>query len=59
MSAARGYNWDFLVEPEGAPGWTYSVFAQYQLMHVTNRNFRPGADGPDHLLRVELTRSFR
>jgi hypothetical protein len=30
-----------------------------QLMDVTNRNFRSGDDGLDHLFRVELTRSFR
>ncbi len=37
----------------------YSLFVQYQLMDVENRNFRPGDDGLDHLLRFELTRSFR
>ena len=38
---------------------SYSLFAQYQLAHVTNRNFRSGGDGLDHLFRVELTRAFR
>jgi hypothetical protein len=38
---------------------TYSLFAQYQLMHVDNRDFKRGDDGLDHLIRVELTRSFR
>ncbi len=37
----------------------YSLFAQYQLIHVDNRNFRPGDNGFDHLLRLDLTRSFR
>ena len=37
----------------------YSIFAQYQVMDVKNRNFKPGDDGLDHLLRLELTRSFR
>ena len=37
----------------------YSLFAQYQLTDVENRNFRAGDDGLDHLLRFELTRSFR
>jgi len=37
----------------------YSIFAQYQIMHVNNRNFQTGDDGMDHLLRLELTRSFR
>lgn len=37
----------------------YSLFAQYQIMHAENRNFRAGSDGLDHLLRLELTRSFR
>ncbi len=37
----------------------YSVFAQYLVSDVKNRNFRTGDDGIDHLLRVELTRSFR
>ncbi|HUF94270.1 MAG TPA: capsule assembly Wzi family protein [Candidatus Limnocylindria bacterium] len=37
----------------------YTVFAQYRLAWVENRNFRPNADGWDNLFRVEVTRSFR
>lgn len=37
----------------------YSIFGQYRLAHVDNRNFRAHDDGWDHVLRVELTRSFR
>lgn len=37
----------------------YSIFAQYLLSDVENRGFRPGDDGLDHLVRFELTRSFR
>src|SRR3989441_2714723 len=37
----------------------YSVFAQYLLSDVKNRQFRPGDDGFEHLVRLELTRSFR
>lgn len=37
----------------------FSLFGGYRLMDVTNRNFRRGDDGLDHLLRIELTRSFR
>jgi len=37
----------------------FSLFGAYQLMDVTNRRFRAGANGLDHLLRLELTRSFR
>jgi hypothetical protein len=37
----------------------YALFAQYQVMKVKNRGFRSGDDGLDHLLRVDLTRSFR
>ncbi len=37
----------------------FSLFGAYQLMNVANRNFRSGDDGLDHLLRLELTRSFR
>jgi hypothetical protein len=37
----------------------YSIFAQYMVADVKNRNFRAGDDGIDQLLRVELTRSFR
>jgi hypothetical protein len=37
----------------------YSIFAQYMISDVKNRNFRAGDDGIDHLVRVEVTRSFR
>jgi hypothetical protein len=37
----------------------YTLFAQYQLTHGRNRNFVLGDDGFDHLLLIELTRSFR
>jgi hypothetical protein len=37
----------------------YSLFAQYLISDVKNRQFRPGDDGFEHLLRLELTRSFR
>ncbi len=37
----------------------YALFAQYFLSDVENRGFRTGDDGLDHLLRLELTRSFR
>ena len=37
----------------------YSLFAQYRLARVDNRNFNARDDGWDNLLRVELTRSFR
>lgn len=37
----------------------YSLFAQYLVADVENRNFKSGDDGVDHLLRFELTRSFR
>jgi hypothetical protein len=37
----------------------YSIFAQYLVSDVKNRNFRSGDDGIDHLVRLELTRSFR
>jgi Capsule assembly protein Wzi len=37
----------------------YAIFAQYQISDVKNRNFRADDDGIDHLVRVELTRSFR
>lgn len=37
----------------------YSLFAQYQLMHVDNRDFRSGDNGFDHLVRLEVTRPFR
>lgn len=37
----------------------YSIFAQYLVSDVENRGFRAGDDGFDHLVRLELTRSFR
>jgi capsule assembly protein Wzi len=37
----------------------YSLFAQYLVSSVKNRRFVAGDDGLDHLLRLELTRSFR
>jgi hypothetical protein len=37
----------------------YSLFAQYLVSSVKNRDFRAGDDGVDHLVRVELMRSFR
>ena len=37
----------------------YSIFAQYQISDVKNRNFRADDDGIDQLVRVQLTRSFR
>lgn len=37
----------------------FSLFAQYQLMHVDNRDFRSGDNGFDHLVRLEVTRPFR
>ncbi len=37
----------------------YSIFAQYLVSDVKNRRFEPGNNGLDHLLRLELTRSFR
>jgi Capsule assembly protein Wzi len=37
----------------------YTLFAQYRLARVDNRNFHPRDDGWDNMLRVELTRSFR
>ncbi len=37
----------------------YSLFGQYQVMDVENRNFKSGDNGIDHLFRLELTRSFR
>ena len=37
----------------------YSLFAQYLVSDVKNRHFRDGDDGLDHLVRLELTRSFR
>src|SRR5215472_11636741 len=37
----------------------YSIFAQYMVSDVKNRNFRAGDDGIDQLVRLQLTRSFR
>ena len=37
----------------------YSLFAQYLVSDVKNRRFVAGDDGLDHLVRLELTRSFR
>jgi len=37
----------------------YSLFAQYLVSDVKNRRFKRGDDGFDHLVRLELTRSFR
>jgi hypothetical protein len=36
-----------------------SLFAQYLVNDVKNRRFEEGNDGLDHLVRLELTRSFR
>jgi hypothetical protein len=40
-------------------GSRYTLFAQYLVNEVKNRNFTAGDDGIDHLVRLELTRSFR
>ncbi len=37
----------------------YALFAQYLVSDVKNRQFRAGDNGFEHLLRLELTRSFR
>ena len=37
----------------------YALFGEYDVAYVTNRNFHAGDNGLDHLLRLELTRSFR
>ncbi len=37
----------------------YSLFAQYLLNDVKNKRFVAGDNGFDHLVRLELTRSFR
>jgi len=37
----------------------YSLFAQYLVSHVQNRQFRAGDDGFEHLIRLEMTRLFR
>lgn len=40
-------------------GERVSLFAAWQVHRVENRGFRAGEDGVDHLVRVELTGSFR
>lgn len=40
-------------------GERYALFAQYQVVNVENRDFKSNDNGIDHLLRLELTRSFR
>jgi predicted porin len=35
-----------------------SAFGAYTYSRVRNRNFISGADGSDHVLRLELTHSF-
>jgi hypothetical protein len=37
----------------------FSIFAQYMVSDVKNRNFRAGDDGIDQMVRVEFTASFR
>jgi hypothetical protein len=37
----------------------YALFAQYMVSDVKNRGFKAGDDGVDHLVRLEVTRSFR
>jgi hypothetical protein len=37
----------------------YSLFAQYLVSDVKNRQFRAGDNGFEHLIRLELTRSLR
>jgi len=37
----------------------YSVFGQYNVIQVKNRDFTLDNNGVDHVARVELTRSFR
>jgi hypothetical protein len=37
----------------------WAAFGRYQLDDVHNRNFRRGADGFDHVMLLEITRSFR
>jgi len=37
----------------------FSIFAQYMVSDVKNRNFRPGDNGIDQMVRVEFTASFR
>jgi hypothetical protein len=40
-------------------GERFSLFATWQVRRVENRGFQAGEDGVDHLVRVELTGSFR
>lgn len=40
-------------------GERLSLFAAWQVRRVENRGFRAGEDGVDHVLRLELTGSFR
>jgi hypothetical protein len=37
----------------------YTLFVQYNLHDVENRDFRARDDGLDHLMRIQLTRTFR
>jgi hypothetical protein len=37
----------------------WAMFGRYQLEDVNNRNFHRGDDGFDHVVRLEITRSFR
>ena len=37
----------------------YTLWGQYQLADVNNRNFKTRDDSVEHVLRLELTRSFR
>ena len=37
----------------------WAAFGRYQLDDVDNRNFHRGADGFDHVVLLEITRSFR
>ena len=36
----------------------YAAFGRYQIADVDNRNFEPRAHGIDHVVRLEITRSF-
>jgi hypothetical protein len=40
-------------------GERFALFAAWHVRRVENRGFRAGEDGVDHVLRLELTRSFR
>jgi hypothetical protein len=51
IGGAVDVSWRFLEK--------FGLFSQYQIASVDNRNFRADRDGIDHLLLVELTRSFR